>query len=636
MACSGVGTLDESTGRCSCPLTSAGPRCDLPLLPACAHPSGPLRPFFWLHAFTQLSPRLPPLPCDCLRQLLALTALQRSKWTRLPAAFPCADTPLPLAAFLDAPSAALASLRASFDPRAREYSFSLRRGGGGAPPPPLLPARGCAPRCAAGWCVNGSCVCFPEAVATRAGSCRRVAFASPRGLRARGAEAALPLHPPSSAAAFNAAPCPLDCSSRGECDLHGFCRCEKGFWGLDCGLTAAGGGGGGAVAWRHPPAATAPPAPRIYVYDLAVRWRLGAQLLAELDGALLGALLASPHREANAAKADYFWVPGPNLLPARKLRHLRAAYPYWNRSGARPSHILTLFGERGAADSDLPSAAADAELHAGSPSRRWLSLTLNGMADGGGGRRCHVCFAAGVDVVVPPPAASVDVPSCAARAALRAPPPPSPRPTTLFWAGRVVRGAHAANPAYASAANVREAVMAHAAAEGFRLVDSARGGPKLTAAECAAEMARASFCWVPPGQRYGDARRHLVAAMVGCVPVFSVPDGHHTLEELLPWRALALHAPREEQLAALPALLRAVEPASLPRRRRALACAAPLLWYARLFGRCGGAEGAPDGFDGLMAVLAARLRRQGDEMNATRATRRWLSECLAAAAAAAD
>ena len=48
----------------------------------------------------------------------------------------------------------------------------------------------------------------------------------------------LPLSEPSShSVSFNFMRCPLNCSGRGICDLHGFCECDQGYWGLDCGIT---------------------------------------------------------------------------------------------------------------------------------------------------------------------------------------------------------------------------------------------------------------------------------------------------------------------------------------------------------------------------------------------------------------
>ena len=41
------------------------------------------------------------------------------------------------------------------------------------------------------------------------------------------------------------------------------------------------------------------PRPRIFVYPLVVAWRVGPQLLVELDREITEHLLASPHREAD-------------------------------------------------------------------------------------------------------------------------------------------------------------------------------------------------------------------------------------------------------------------------------------------------------------------------------------------------
>ena len=42
--------------------------------------------------------------------------------------------------------------------------------------------------------------------------------------------------PPPSPQVHWGPPCLLNCSGRGRCDWQGFCRCDEGFWGIDCAL----------------------------------------------------------------------------------------------------------------------------------------------------------------------------------------------------------------------------------------------------------------------------------------------------------------------------------------------------------------------------------------------------------------
>ena len=65
-------------------------------------------------------------------------------------------------------------------------------------------------------------------------------------------------------------------------------------------------------------------------------------------------------------------------------------------------------------------------------------------------------------MVIPPPAASIDTPSCAQLLAGRFPDAQGVRARrnlTFFWAGRVVPRGHLANPMYAAAPNVRTELL---------------------------------------------------------------------------------------------------------------------------------------------------------------------------------
>ncbi|KAL3929373.1 MAG: hypothetical protein SGPRY_001985 [Prymnesium sp.] len=672
--------------RCSCPLSREGARCERDLLPGCAHASFSPRAFFWTKLVTlpawqtgghasrsvhtlAVQAAMGPLPCPCVQQLLSLTAQFRSKWCSLPRVFTCANTSRTLGELIISGDEHLqwVSMRADYDLTSKLYHFppALRAASITSPPfdGQLVALRKCHSECGgAGWCMRREggrpyCRCFPEAFADARGSCHLLS--SP--LSARDGHSALPSSPmslveaSSFAVAFNMVRCPLDCLSHGSCDLHGFCRCEEGFWGIDCGITWAHNLSSSLpnrlIAWQFPTPGSM--APRIYVYDLPVSWRIGSQLLGEHDARLVERLLSSPYREADPSIADYFWMPGPNLHPKRKLQHVRAAYPYWRRgalSRAAPTatHILTLLGERGVGDADLrpilPRLARDPEMDADSSSRVWLALTLNGMADftspttvpdftSSTGPPCHVCFRPGVDIVIPPPADAIDVPSCRELGRLLLQ-PRRRRDTLFFWAGRVVPNAHRANPMYQHRENVREALMQHASEPGFRVVNSFVDGrnksSSLTKDETYEWMRRSTFCWVPPGQRYGDARRHILASFMGCIPVFSVPDGRPTFAELIPWGTMSVEASSVDAIARLPSRLRTFTPAEIGKMRRRLSCVKRFLWYSSIYGQCAeGLPNAPDAFEGLMTILSARLdRHRTHPRSANFSIHTGLSACL--------
>ena len=674
--CSGIGTLNVVDDTCACPLAHEGAQCELPRLPACALrlevPA--LRALFWVSRITGSAwdarrgtapapDAMGPLPCDCVLQLLRLTRRYRSKWTTTPTEVACVEGVRNLRELLDAPSAArTVHMRLTPSLYAARPLAPPRRANATAWaswPGRLVPVARCPQRCGlAGWCFErGSrpeCACFHEALRDASGSCARLTHASPPTPRSRlstawgagvgdamvgraaGVSGGLPLVEASGRdTRFNYMHCPLNCSGHGRCDLHAFCACDEGHFGLDCGLTR--GSDGRPSAWRAAGAATA--RPRIYVYDLPVELRHGPQLLLELDHAIGERILLSHHREADPLAADYFWILGPSHEPLTKLRAIAQRWPFWNSSvaadrGAR--HVLSLLGEQGAArqtrdrDEGVAGVALDDAFEPSSPRRQWLALTLNGIADmeRGDARKCHVCFQPGKDVVIAPPPGHTDVPSCAALRKLSAEDAAGEeqRPHRFFWAGRVVAGAHAVgNPTFAAAANVRETLLRLRAedpafnASGFAVFNSARRGARVNATEY---MLHSQFCWAPPGQRYGDARRHLLAAFHGCIPVLTVPHGHHTFEEALPWRQMALVVP-PERLASLPSILRGVTPADARRMRDELRRQRQRLWYASIYGECGAAPAPPapedavstgvlpdsdDAFAALMRIFADRLR----------------------------
>ena len=616
---------------------------------------------------------------------------------------------------------------------------------------------------------GGRCECYAPAVADERGSCAD----RPRPRRTMA---------PNSRTVHGAELCPAMCSGRGACDHEGFCHCPDGYFGLDCALAlsaagepyvagsgsgsgsgsaaqgSSGGGGQGGRGAAKPRGAPHLPLPCIYVYDLPPMLRLGDSFEVQLDWALTLRLLAHPARCADIRRADYFWLMGPNnagpLLD--KLNWARREWPYWNASvarGAGARHITMLLTERGPGDIfpneelTLRASAATSngseggggvggrggggrfgrlrlgpELNPASPTREWLILTHNGMADmrdrGRNAGRCLNCYQPGKDIVIPFPPATIDVPDCAtlrkisiwspqrqqmpgggaagtagtagaagaaadatAAAPREAVDAGAGRDTLFFFAGRMHPSMrHATYLTYyegPETRHVRADLLQHAHEPDFKVVNSytppknrllahaltmpaaaaaaARGGGrrlsklgggkaagrlfggkgagKAAAGKAAAGkaapgkaapgkgdgtkptrvdanewMQRSHFCWVPPGQRYGDARRHIIAAFHGCIPVLSVPDGHHTLEEVLPWERMALSV-SQEQLPHLPAILRNVSAEERDAMRRELSCAWRRLWFSSIYGSCLGEETQTDAFDALVQTLANRLRR---------------------------
>ena len=312
--------------------------------------------------------------------------------------------------------------------------------------------------------------------------------------------------------------------------------------------------------------------------------------------------------------------------------------------------------------------ATEAQVHVASPERGWLSLSHNGMDDGvssahGRTRACLVCFQAGKDIVIPFKPGVIDVPRCAqlrARSIWSAAAPrrtSEGRDTIFFFAGshpvskaNAARHARAPELAVYAPPHVREDIHAlHNRTPGFKVVNS-RAGPKVDPVEW---MLRSQFCWVPPGQRrarraprrapvapplvcrlrararpptavgrapalasvggvlrpsrYGDPRRHILSAPYGCIPVFTVPNARLTLDEVLPWRSMAVVVPRAE-LRNLPAILARYSERERERMRAQLRCAWPRLWFSSIYGGCFGERPEYDAFDALIATLRYRIR----------------------------
>ncbi|KAL1527280.1 hypothetical protein AB1Y20_015955 [Prymnesium parvum] len=659
------GTCDPLRGACACPVTRAGAACERFALPACTIRATALRPTFLIRdwqARLEAHEWLGALTCRCVAQLVALPHLLQlpEPWRAARRSYAARCAVLPdsseqtVGELLDAPHAAVwrrvairftgrALLQMAHAPPPRNASWFAAAAPAAAPPPGALaareiaalsPLRGCPRACAhRGACVRGArCRCFAPARRAADGACVEPA--------ARGVDA--PFVSPAAATVRQLERCPADCSAHGECDGEGFCRCEGGWFGLDCALSL------GRLASEAEARCV------LYVHELPPLLRMGTSFEMLFDHALSWRVMRSDARCVSPAHARFFWLMGPTGAVLHAKLKWAQATDAWRRAVAegQPRHLLLLLSERGPGDVfdakqlRLGSYGVyDSEINPASPTRQWIALTHNGMADlrlsGVNKGRCLNCFQPGKDIVLPFSPATTDVPPCrtlreksvwSTASPLSSSPPR--REHLFFFAGRIHPDLRHATylPYYEGphSPHVRTLILAHAHEEGFLVHNSFQPARAARDARRAAGglvsvrsgvgrvdlradgvdlMSRSVFCWVPPGQRYGDARRHILATLLGCIPVFTVPDedGHHTLQEHpdLRWETMSLSV-LQEQLPLLPAILRNVTPAEIERMRGRLACAWRRLWFSSVYGSCLGESIETDAFDALIHVLRTR------------------------------
>ncbi|KAK3265722.1 hypothetical protein CYMTET_25621 [Cymbomonas tetramitiformis] len=106
--------------------------------------------------------------------------------------------------------------------------------------------------------------------------------------------------------------CYGDCSLQGTCE-NGFCRCNPGYWGVDCGLSHD--AQGGLLLYGKPEPAEVP-RPSFYIYDIPPMWTVFPRVEGFVKDKLamnylfLELMLRSVHRTLDPKKADFFYAPG--------------------------------------------------------------------------------------------------------------------------------------------------------------------------------------------------------------------------------------------------------------------------------------------------------------------------------------
>lgn len=264
-----------------------------------------------------------------------------------------------------------------------------------------------------------------------------------------------------------------------------------------------------------------------------------------------------------------------------------------------------------------------------SPERLVGSLQLEGAADTRFKRElppCHLCFQRRKDVMIPTFKRTNDYPSDADCARLRRGLSPwsaaaarseadvdfeKERSVAFFFAGAIQTRKDVQPSRY-------EFWRLWRNASGFRILQTERHPLVVDPADgwsehvdLYAELRRARTCMVPLGKTGNYGQRMIPAALAGCIPVMTKPEGSaELLEEALPWPRFSLRVPHE-RAAELGGAIAGLDRERRRAMQRELGCAWRRLLWTRIYGTCIGTEhvhlGEPDAFDTLMDALRRRV-----------------------------
>jgi len=346
------GVCNPGLGECSCPPFMGGASCGSPLLSECAALVGMVQ----TAAAPVASPCLidgrsrAPVSCECLRACESLGVMGNRACYVMNAANESLmrwvqqqRNQRGLEANSEYFAATLAPLAGQSKERCSGHGVWAPAGG--------MPAKG-----------------VPAGKCEKKGSCRCLCYPGYDGDACERSTAVVPRH-------F----CLNGCSGRGEC-FRNWCRCEPGFYGIDCSLGAAPKG-------ASPPPPLPPPigaqdgkwaagAPRLYVYELPGRfgswlqagshgWWQDMDLWGE-DVVIHRRALRSAYRVLDPEQADYFLVPVHvssgmwqlnwgfrDLLPTgvrvheAALQYIKESGPFWSRKGGA-DHLWVFGHDQGA------------------------------------------------------------------------------------------------------------------------------------------------------------------------------------------------------------------------------------------------------------------------------------------------
>uniref|UniRef100_A0A7R9YSL4 EGF-like domain-containing protein n=1 Tax=Chlamydomonas euryale TaxID=1486919 RepID=A0A7R9YSL4_9CHLO len=356
--------------------------------------------------------------------------------------------------------------------------------------------------------------------------------------------------------------CRNKCSGRGEC-FAGFCKCETGYWGIDCSRSKAYAPDPSLPNQIHSVAYNRT-ALRIYKYELPWHIAFPAELddgMAFIDYAYstddrFNERFSSDWavRTENPYEANLFYVPAMAVYMAgqerqdvhvhRVMAYIKATYPdLWARNEGR-DHFIILPQDMGACYMNAEDHLNEAPIkvvHFG------LHISHDRFVDMPGkhakSHRQYGCFHPRRDVVIPhadvKPGNFETSPEAHARLANEAMEGTPPRENLLFFGGSIRQH----QKAYSGGA--RQAFFEYVLE---------RHDPRVKYGGLGYdEYWRASFCFNPYGDGYGNRLPHILLG--GCVPVTVQEHVHQPFDDIIPYDefGLVLH------LADIPRLLETLE-----------------------------------------------------------------------------
>ena len=397
--------------------------------------------------------------------------------------------------------------------------------------------------------------------------------------------------------------CVSYCSNgRGICVL-GFCKCNPGFFGVDCSL------GLHHESLHHPipynTRADSPIShhvPLFYLTDLPAQHTVAYGASRHMEKFIY----RSRYRSADASKAAFHWRisgRGGGALHLGSWRWLEANSPEFQASITNnfSNWITSQPFDHGFASGSMPGqgwhdTAAELEaygkyVHPNSVDRVLMGYMLNERIDGvgAGNKGCFVCFQRDKDIAVPPHPWDMDG-AGSTRFAGHVPvkdytkySPWRKDLTGEQWPERKYLFFFAGGP-MSTPVSGRKQLHQFKDDPRFLLRGAAYGQPGMSTTK---GMIQAKFCFTPFGMLGGYTGRHIHAVILGCIPVWWIPNKSErsmlfedTLRPLWERASVFVH---ERDISRLPDILESYNDTAIAGMREAMS----QLWESLLWSTAG-------------------------------------------------